>query len=316
MSEEIKENISIFIKGTNYSYKFSRGLHAYSLSTKGLSLDDAYFVSEEIYSLLMEHQVNIITEDELIFFSYIIIRDKISKESARIYTLYQTWVTSDIPLIILLSAVRGTKRAEIGKRIANKIGIQRIVSTNVVTNILKKTISSDLAPELHSKSYLAYKALRPMYSVLYDKVLVGFEEHARYPTEGVEALIRRALQENQSMIIRGEHLLPRFLSPELINNPSVIYITLQIKDEAIHKERFLQRYNDDIKEKRLKYFDAIRKIHDYLIEEAKNRGYNIVDVTKLDDGISEILSIINERLNRLFHNINNIFDVDNIIDNN
>jgi 2-phosphoglycerate kinase len=161
-------------------------------------------------------------------------------------------------------------------------------------------ISQDLAPELHSRSYLAHERLRPIYSVLFDKILIGFEEHARFPAEAVEALVRRAIDEGLSMVIQGTHLVPRYLSDRIISHPNILYITLKIDDEEIHRDRYLSEYEDTELEERKKYFPAIRKIHDYLVEQASNRGHIVVECTDIPNALFEIYVTFLKRIADMF----------------
>ncbi len=287
------------ISNNNYSYKFSKGLLAHSLKSKGVQLDLAYQIIQKVYNSLVEKKLEKISETDL--------RNHIKRTAFEItgesidelFDLVETWHDTSLPLIILLSGARGLDKAEIGSRLASRFAIPKIISTPTVVQILKKMITSDLAPELHEKSYVAYKKLRPIYSISQDEVLIGYEEHSKYPAEAVEALVKRGINESQSMIIRGEHLLPRFLSDKLINHPSILYITLYLPDEEKHRERYLQKYEDDELIYREKHFPAVRKIHNYLIDQANARELTTVEVTDINCAIDDIEEIILCRLRKM-----------------
>lgn len=290
----------IIVEGPGYEYTFSRGLLAHSLELRGLPLDESYRVAKKVQILLKSKGIKKIEENTLREYVKTMSLHFFGEEIAKNYNLIEEWHGSSVPIIILISGARGTGTSQVGELVAKKLAIPRIVSTNIIATILKKMISRDLAPELHSKSYLAYENLRPMYSVLYDKILIGFEEHSRFVAEAVEALVRRALREGLSMVVRGEHLIPRFLSSELIDHPNIVYITLQVKDENEHMERYKGYYDRERQEKKMEFFPAIRKIHDYLIEEAKNRDNIILKCGDLQDVVSRINNIMVERLQSMF----------------
>jgi len=290
----------IVVEGPGYEYTFSRGLLAHSLELRGLPLDEAYRVAKKVQRLLKSKGIKKIEESTLREYVKTMSLHFFGEEIAQNYDLIEEWHGSSIPIIILISGARGTGTSQIGELVAKKLAIPRIVSTNIVATILKKMISKDLAPELHSKSYLAHENLRPIYSVLYDQVLIGFEEHSRFVAEAVEALVRRALREGLSMVVRGEHLVPRFLSSELIDHPNVVYITLQVVDENEHMERYKAYYERERQERKMEFFPAIRKIHDYLIEEAKNRNNIIVNCGSLQEVVTRVNNILLERLQSMF----------------
>ncbi|MHA2029307.1 MAG: hypothetical protein ACW99A_16675 [Candidatus Kariarchaeaceae archaeon] len=290
----------ITVEGSGYDYTFSRGMLAHSLELRGLPLDEAYRVAKKVQTLLKSKGIKRINENELREYVKTMAVHFFGEEIASNYNLFEEWQHSSVPIIILISGARGTGTSQVGELIASKLAIPRIVSTNIVATILKKMISKDLAPELHSKSYLAHENLRPIYSVLYDKILIGFEEHSRFVAEAIEALVSRALIEGLSMVVRGEHLVPRFLSSELIDHPNVIYVTLRMKGKDEHLKRFTGYYEGTELEKRIEYFPAIRKIHEYLVEEAKNRENIIIRSDDLHEVASKINDIAIERLQSMF----------------
>jgi 2-phosphoglycerate kinase len=290
----------ITVEGSGYDYTFSRGMLAHSLELRGLPLDEAYRVAKKVQTLLKSKGITRINENELREYVKTMAVHFFGEEIATHYNLFEEWQHSSVPIIILISGARGTGTSQVGEIIASRLAIPSIVSTNIVATILKKMISKELAPELHSKSYLAHENLRPIYSVLYDKILIGFEEHSRFVAEAIEALVSRALIEGLSMVIRGEHLVPRFLSSELIDHPNVIYVTLRMKDEDAHLKRYQGYYDTEVKERRTGYFPAIRKIHEYLVEEAKNRENIILRSDDLQEVVDKINDITIERLESMF----------------
>jgi len=296
LNESYSDVLFINVKGKGYTYNFSRGLLAHSLNLRGLSLEKSYEVAKKVHSILVKEGVTEITEDNLRKYvqaeASIIVDEKI----AYAYDIIERWHITLMPIIILISGAEGTGTSSIGKSLANKLAIQQIVSTSVVTQILRKMMAKELAPELHSKSYDAYKKLRQNYSVLYDKVIVGFEEHTRYPAEAIEALVDRGLKEGLSMIIRGEHLVPRFLSLKILNHPNVLSVTLEVKDSEQHLKQYLQDYEEKDHKMRKNQFKEIRKIHDYLVEEAKNRGLIVVQNNSYSDTLDEIYLRVLDKL--------------------
>ncbi len=293
----------ITVEGSGYEYRFSRGLLAHSLELRGLPLDEAYRVAKKVQTLLKSKGIAKIKEDDLREYVKTMAFHFFGEEIATNYNIIEKWHGSSVPIIILISGAKGTGTSKIGELIAKKLAIPTIVSTSIVAKILRKMISPELAPELHAKSYFAYEKLRPIYSVLYDKVLVGYEEHSRFVAEAVEALVIRALNEGISMVVRGEHLLPRFMSNDFIENPNVVYVVLQTKDEEKHKSRYCSYPDVKKTEEKQNQFPAIRKIHDYLVEEAKNRNLIVINSRETQSAIDDLNNIIIQRIETIFATI-------------
>ena len=99
-------------------------------------------------------------------------------------------------------------------------------------------------------------------------------------------------------------MVQRFLSEEVTRHPSVLYVTLEVKDKQKHLDRYLSYYPEDEWEERREHFVAIRKIHDYLVETAKSANHLIIDSTKLGEAVTQLYSLSLKKLEGLFPEYN------------
>ncbi|MHA1684883.1 MAG: hypothetical protein ACTSYD_00595 [Candidatus Heimdallarchaeaceae archaeon] len=291
------EETQIYIIGKTRRV-FSRGILAKKLELLGFSITQGYEFSILIYNLLQEQGYKELTTKELNEIVTSLLKEKISKEAARKFQLVEKWRDSDIPLWILIAGAIGVGKSTISRSIANDLGIQHVVGTDIIRDVMRKILSPEIVPELHVSSYLAHKTLRPIYSARFDEVVIGFENHAKYVNMGVEAVLSRAETENVSIVIEGEHLLPSFFDELTRKRRNVIYVTVAINNAERHLENLSLQYTKE-KEELIAHFSAIRKIHDYLANETKLRKLNLIEVQEGIDPILEMRKIVVNTITKL-----------------
>ncbi|MHA1446907.1 MAG: hypothetical protein ACTSSN_09470 [Candidatus Heimdallarchaeaceae archaeon] len=211
------------------------------------------------------------------------------------FMMIEQWRDSNIPLWILISGAIGAGKSTLSRQIAGDLGIQHVVGTQVVRDILRKVLSADVMPELHSSSYKAYQTLRPIYSSRFDEVLIGFENHSKLVNIGVEAILSRAEKESVSIVVEGEHLLPAFFDETILNKPNVLYITITVPDPEMHRENLSSQYTQE-KEDLLNHFENIRKIHELLINETKIRKLPLIETIKGENTIKKLRELVVDKI--------------------
>jgi 2-phosphoglycerate kinase len=293
----------IIVKGENYEYPYSRGLSATRMMVTGLDLADAYRTAEAIGLELELEDKWELEENEL----NDLVCDTLEKEGKKLYAQrYRNYLKlrdRNEPLIILVGGATGIGKSTIALNLASRLSISHIVGTDIIREVMRKVLSPDLIPSLHASSYSAYESLREYVSPIYNKVIIGFEEHARLVVPPIEAVILRALTEGISLIIDGAHVLPSILAPKILHSPNVIVIMLFLSDEETHTMRFHERARTKVMRKPLEdyleHFEEIRVIHDYLVEQARLHSIPLVENMLIEKTIKDILDIVFERIEML-----------------
>ncbi len=288
---------NIFILGKQYKTPFSRGILAHRLTRLGIPLNNGHNLANNIYRYLRRKKVSEIEEEEFIDLVKGQLEKNFGSEIAQKYVLLEKWSESQQPLIILISGAPGVGKGLIAREIAFRLDIYRNFETSLLLNISQKVISESLAPELYYPSYLAWKALRPIHSALFDKVIIGFEEQVKILKAGIQAMINRAWLEKTSFILRGEHLVPQIIDKEMRDNPNILLVTLFLEDSEEHLNRILEekRITKNTKE----YFQNIRKIHDYLVESAEVMGVPIIENTNSSETVNRIFELCMNKIEKL-----------------
>ncbi|MCG3225566.1 MAG: hypothetical protein H7645_01500 [Candidatus Heimdallarchaeota archaeon] len=277
---------------------FSRGLLAKKLELVGFSPSDGYEFSIQVHNEILKQKKNEITKKQLDEIVSNLLNQNYTKRLAGQYKKIENWRDSKIPLWILISGAIGVGKSTISRQIAGDLGIQHVVGTGIVRDILQKVLSADIMPELHSSSYKAFQTLRPIYSSRFEEVILGFENHSKFVNIGVEAVLSRAETESVSILVEGEHLLPAFYEDTILKKPNVLYITIATPDESLHKENLSAQYTKE-KEELLSHFEQIRKIHDHLVNEAKIRKLNLVLSERGKKPIGRVRQLVVEKITSL-----------------
>ncbi len=291
------------VLGNGFEYAFSRGLIAKELNSKGLDYNLGYEIAKQTQKILLNRKNRQITEKEL---------DKLIEDQAlshlnegisiKNYMIIRRWLRSGTPIIILLSGSPGAGKQPLGKKIATRLGISQVIPSDMIVALLRNLISARLAPELHAESYKASEHLKPKFAVNYDRVIIGYEEHTKYVVEAIESMILRALKEDNSIVIHGEHLAPNLFKKEILSHPFVFHITIHQSDPKIHLKQLLESLDQEQQYETTKEFPQIRKIQEFLKKQAETLELPIFSTQKdsndlFDPVIEYIIETLEKRLN-------------------
>lgn len=282
-------------KGKAYTEPFSKGILSRSLIRAELDPSKAYELANKIELDLVENDVSSISTEDLV--KRII--ELLEEENPLLAENYLNWRKirkTDAPLIILIGGVSGVGTSSISYEISRKLGIESMINTDMIREVMRKIVSKELIPVIHESSFLAHNAFRVAPPPEFDYVLAGFKDHVGTVSVGVEAVIERALTEGISIIIEGVHIVPGFIRKDLMEKDNVLMFTLSLDDEEAHKNRLYSRCIDGWAhrsiEKYLDNFDSIRKIQKYFEDQSKKEGVPIIEnidrVTTIDFIINSI----------------------------
>jgi len=293
----------ITIKADNYDYPYSRGLLATRMMVTGLDLVAAYKTAEAIALELELQDIWELTEVELNDFVSDILEKGGKKLHAERYRNFLKFKSMYEPLIILISGATGIGKSTIALNLAARLAISHIVGTDTIREVMRKVLSTELVPSLHSSSYAAHESMKEYVSPIYNKVIIGFEEQARLVVSGIEAVIARALTEGISIIVDGVHILPSIMDPKILKSPNIIPLFLYLSSAEDHMTRFYERAKTKVMRKPLEdyldHFDGIRIIQDHLLEQARLHGIPLIENILIETTIRKILDVVFERIEML-----------------
>ncbi len=289
----------ILVRGTKTGLPYSKGLLASSVLATGVSPATAYEVAEEVESVLRRQGRDELTVEELREVVAEVLRERVDPDASSRYRAWQRAQERDRPLVVLVGGATGVGKSTVATRVANHLGITRIVSTDAVREVMRSMVSRELLPSLHVSSFEAHEAIPEVLRPGFEPLLVGFLRQTATVAVGVEHILRRAVVERTDIIVEGVHLVPGAVTIPSPEQAIVVPIVLSIDDADVHRSHLTGRSQDAPSRPQHRYLDAfeeIRRIHDHINERAVASGVPLVRSYALDATIAEVTARVVEQV--------------------
>lgn len=197
--------------------------------------------------------------------------------------------TSALPRLLLLSGASGAGKSTVAVDAASELGIYRIVSSDMIREVLRSQSSPGSQPALFRSTFSIGEST--------DAVTDWIDTCAAVES-GIEAVINRARREGCDIIIEGAHVIPanRLISEWREAGGVALGITLVIDNEDIHRERIKAREINTHRgsARYLASFKRIRQIQSGQITRAKGAGWKLLDTHLHSDIPKKITQWFNE----------------------
>ena len=208
------------VDGKFYKEPFSKGILARSLNVADLGFERAYDIASCIENDLIKNNILEIDVSELSIFIFNFL-DEFDEDIAKKYKNWRSLRKSEKPLIILIGGASGVGTSSMAFELASRLGLKNLISTDMIREVMRKIVSKDLNPVIHKSSFDAHESIRTP-SIRVDSVIEGYISHVDVVNVGIEAIIERSIKEGISIIIEGVHVVPGFISEELLRNNNII----------------------------------------------------------------------------------------------
>jgi len=282
----------VLVKGGKSGVPFSKGILAQSMEASGIEPNISHSLAMTIEKALLRRSDRQVTHDELRELTVNTLRKKYGASYANRYLLWRRLRNPVKPLIILLGGTAGTGKSTLAVELAHRLGITRVISTDSVREVMRIMFSPELMPTIHKSSYDAWKSYDLPRSVQEDVVISAFMEQALRVSVGLYALMDRALNEKISTIIDGVHIVPGFVKRDYTESALVCTVVIMTEDKDVHRERFLirgQQASTRGADKYLDNFDAIRRIQDFVVEQAHKHDVPVLDSKNFDQTVATMV---------------------------
>ncbi|MFA4668249.1 2-phosphoglycerate kinase [Pyrococcus kukulkanii] len=284
--------IRVIEKGGKVSLPFSRGILTRSITSVGIDVDLAYTIAIEVQEELRRKGKTVVTKDEIRRLTYQKLVERGFKEEAKKYLFWRRFRKMKIPLIILLGGPTGVGKSTIATELAFRLGIRSVIGTDTIREVLRKIITPELLPTIHTSTFLAWKELRG--TIEGSPVIAGFESQVSAVSVGINAVIQRARREGLNAIIEGIHVVPGFV--DMKHEMTFMYMIVARSREEL-EARFYERtrYSKRSAEYYIAHIEEILEIQNYLIERAKSFGIPIIENIELEETVGKIMQDIMEK---------------------
>jgi 2-phosphoglycerate kinase len=278
---------------------YSKGLMAQSLSASGLAPERAYELARIVERRLDERSARDIAVAELHELVKDVLMGEEGGDAVRRFHEWQRLDRLDRPLVVLLAGSTGVGKSTIATMLAARLGITRVIATDVIRQVLRAFFSRGFMPAVHYSAFEAGQALDLVVQLDEDRDLVGFARQAESVTTGVEAIVERACLERTPMVLEGIHLVPGALPEELKQRCIAVEAVLSVQDEELHRSHFSMRGGHRPAERYLDRFEQIRKLQDYLVGRALEEGVAVIENESVDRALSRLMDLVLDSVGRV-----------------
>jgi 2-phosphoglycerate kinase len=273
---------------------YSKGLMAKTLMGAGIRPERAYELARLIESALVNgREESAVTAERLYDVAAGVLAEHEGEEAVRLLRRLRALRELDLPLVLMVGGATGTGKSSVATEVAHRLGITRVTSTDIVRQTMRAFFSEKFMPSIHYSSFEAGPAVRREGDE--DLALAGFKEQTGNVLVGLRAVIGRALEEGYSLALEGVHLVPGTL-PSAYEGAVVAQCVLSIENEDDHARHFWIR--DAVSEglrpmdKYLGALPEIRRIQDYLVERAEQNGVPVIENTRMEHAVNEIIHLV------------------------
>ena len=284
---------------------YSKGLTAQSLSASGLPLERAYELARIVERRLDARAERRIEAGQLEQLIEEVVAAEEGPAALRRYRAWRRLDRLDRPLIVMLAGTTGVGKSTLATMLAHRLGITRVIATDVIRQVLRAFFSRDFMPAVHYSAFEAAAAVEAppagrtggaedddALDEAADRDLVGFARQAESVATGVGAIVERACQERTPMVLEGVHLLPGALDEELRRRCILVEALLVVEDAERHRGHLSLRAGERPSARYLERFEQIRKLQVHLAELALERGVNVIANTSVDQALGRTMELV------------------------
>ena len=286
---------------SDHRLPFSRGIMATSLLATGVPTEEAYRLASVVQQRLLAQGKRELDAEQLVELTHdLLLTETRDGEIADRWTAWRRAKRSGRPIAIVLGGAAGTGKSTLATRLAVRLNIPRVVTTDAIRDVLRTVVPANVLPELHQSTFevIVPDAADPFSGFLRQCSAVG---------AAAVAVADRLADEHRSLIIEGVHALPGATTRDLLAHPAhPIVIERLIVQTAgdRHADLLRRRVTSEPQRKgdrHLAGFDRIRMIQERLRTEALNLGVPIIDGGDAGDLTQDIVDEIVRRLDDPVH---------------
>jgi len=263
---------------------FSKGLMATSILATGLETGRAHAIAADVERILRNRQTREVGADELANLALRAIESTAGREAAERYSAWRRAKRAGCPIVVALGGAPGVGKSTIATRLALRLGINRVVPTDAVREVLRTVVPDTVLPELHVSTYESIGRNSEA-----DLSLTSFRRQAHAVLSASVAVAARLTSERRSVILEGAHLLPGEVRRHLAERGSdaiVIELLMTVTHEEAHRDHLTRRLHAEPSrggQRHLEHLPVIRRLQDELRQLAQAANVAEHDIAHPED---------------------------------
>ena len=257
---------------------YSKGLMMQALSATGLAPARAWALARVVEQRLEAGGIESMESSELRTLVEEVLEEEEGQAAVERYRDWERLNQLDRPLVLLLAGTTGVGKSTLAAMAAHRLGITRVIATDVIRQVLRASFARDFMPSVHSSAF--------------EVDMEGYAEQAEAVGTGVTAIVERACDEGTPIVIEGVHVAPGMLSKELAGRCLVVEAVLVVEDEDLHRAHFEARGDRRPAERYVARFGQIRHIQDHLAGKASQRGVAVIDNANIDEALGRVMDLV------------------------
>src|SRR5262245_6093389 len=173
---------------------YSKGLMAQSLSATGLSPGRSFELARMVEARLRELDAAEVDVAGLDALCEEVLLEEEGEPAVRRFQRWRRLGRLDRPLVILLGGTTGVGKSTLATMLAGRHGINRVIASDVIRQVLRAFFTHKAMPTVHHSAFEAGG-------------IEGYSDQAEHVATGVAAIVERAANEAQPVIVEGVHVM-------------------------------------------------------------------------------------------------------------
>ena len=264
---------------------YSKGLMSQTLSATGLSPQRAFDLARAVERRLDARRSEVIDLAGLRELAEEVLLEEEGAGAVRRYRDWHRLDRLDRPLVVMIGGAAGVGKSTLATMLAHRLGITRVIATDVIRQVLRAFFTSEAMPSVHPSAF----ELDPD----------AFREQVEHVDTGIAAIVERACGERTPIVVEGVHVVPGALAPHLRERCVAVEALLVVDNEELHRGHFSLRGAARPAERYLARFAEIRRLQDALAARARAEGVPVVVNTGVDDTLRTLMGLVLDAVGRL-----------------
>jgi 2-phosphoglycerate kinase len=264
---------------------YSKGLMAQSLSATGLSLERSFELARVVERRLAGDGHTQIDTAALAELAEQVLRAEEGESAVRRFRDWRRLDRLARPLVVLLGGTTGVGKSTLATMLAARLGITRVIATDVVRQVLRAFFTHEAMPTVHHSAFEAGG-------------LEGYREQADHVGTGIAAIVQRAAEESKPVVVEGVHVVPGAIDGALRERCLVAEAMVVVSDEDLHRGHFGHRRGERPPERYLRSFDKIRELQAHLAERAAAEGVEVIENDNVDEALGCLMQVVLDAVGR------------------